>query len=92
MANYKFCNRLRLFVQMAQVIDFPLVGFKLPMSFRKSSSYSRSVVIYPEDGYNFFMGREVRDIYTLADSFGLSVVVEVENGVSVIRVSEYIKN
>lgn len=92
MANYKFLNRLRLFVQMAQVIDHPVLGYKLPMSFRKPSFYTRSVVIYPEDGYNFFMGQEVQVLYSLANSFGLSVVVDVENGVSVIRVSEYIKH
>lgn len=92
MANYKFCNRLRNFVQMAQFINSPLVGFTLPMSFRKSSFWTRSVVIYPQDGYGFFMGHEIQDIAKIADSFGLSVVVDVENGVPVIRVLEYIKH
>ena len=91
MANFSKSSKLRLFLEMAQFVDYPLLGYVLPVSFRKPSSFSRSLVIYPQDGYDFFSGIEVKHVVDIASSFGLTVFVDIENGVPVIRVSEYFK-
>lgn len=89
MANFSKSKRLRLFLEMSQYVNHPLLGYVLPVSFRKPSYYSRSLVVYPQNGYDFFLGSEVAHVVDIASSFGLSVFVDVENGLPVIRVSEY---
>ena len=91
MANFSKSSKLRLFLEMSQCVDYPLLGYVLPVSLRKPSFYSGSLVIYPQDGYDFFSGSEVKRVVDIASSFGLSVFVDVENGLPIIRVSEHFK-
>lgn len=91
MANFSKSSRLRLFLEMSQCVEYPLLGYVLPVSFRRPSLYSGSLVVYPQEGYDFFSGMEVKHVVDIASSFGLSVFVDVENGLPVIRVSEHFK-
>lgn len=88
-ANFKLSERLRLFVQVAANYKSLTLGDKLPLSIRKQYSWSQTIVIYPESDYDFFTGREVMRILSLAESLNLDSAMSTENGVPVIEITDY---
>ncbi len=87
MANFELLPALRQFVDVLVNVSRPLVGDKLPISIRKRYSTSQTIVIFPEDGYNFFISYELDRILTVAEVFNCSVTITVCGDVPTIEVT-----
>lgn len=87
--NFVLSEKLRLFLSLGSGHKFLVLGDKFPVSIRKSYSFSQSIMIYQESGYDFFTIRELHYFMSLADSLSLSFYVTVENGVTVIEITDY---
>lgn len=88
--SFELSEKLRLYLQVACNYKSLTLGVRCPVSIRRRYSMSQTIVIYPESGYNFFSSREVMCYVSLANGLGLDSYVEVENGVPVITVCDYI--
>lgn len=91
-ANFILSEKLRLFLSLGSSHKFLSLGMKFPVSIRKRYSFSQTMMIYQESGFDFFTMRELHYFMSLADSLGLSFYVTVENGVPVIEISDYTIN
>lgn len=89
MSNFELSSRLRLFLSIAVQGRCSFIGSKCPVSIRKRYTFSQSLVIYPESDYSFFTANEVMSFISLANDFNLDAFVETENGVAVIKISDY---
>lgn len=87
--NFVLSEKLQLFMQVACNYRALTLGERFPVSIRRSYTYSQSIIIYPEGDYSFFTSKEVMCFITLATSLNLDSFVETENGVAVIKVSDY---
>lgn len=92
MSDFELSAKLRLYLQLAIENHCPDIGVKCPVSVRKRYSWSQSMVIYPEAGFQFFSYSEVWRYITLANSLGLESFVSSENGLPVIEITENFKN
>ena len=94
--NIFLMNKFRLTPALRALIDadaktcHPLLGYRLPVSVIGRGYRSQSVDVYPEDGYDFFMGCEVARIYQLAKEFDLVVAVKCENSQIYVHITEYL--
>lgn len=87
--NFVLSEKLRLFLSIGSSHKFLVLGDKFPVSIRKRYSFSQTIMIYPESGYDFFTIRELHFFMSLAESLGLSFYVTAENGVPVIEITDY---
>lgn len=92
MSNFELSSRLRLFLSIAVQGRCSFIGSRCPVSILQRYTFSQDIVIYPEAQYQFFTGREVHSVFTLADALGLACYVSCRSGVPVIEISDYIKN
>ena len=91
MANFNLTPVLRQFLDVTAKSSREYIGEKLYVSIRKRYLYSQTIVLFPEDSYNFMMGNEVQFVLNVAQILSLEVVVRVENGLPVIEVTDYSK-
>ena len=91
MANFNLTPALRQFLDVTAKSSRDYVGEKLYVSIRKRYQWSQTIVLFPEDGYNFLMGNEVQFILNAAQVLYLDVCVRVENGLPVIEVTDYFR-
>ena len=91
MANFNLTPVLRQFLDVSAKSSREYIGEKLYVSIRKRYLYSQTIVLFPEDSYNFMMGNEVQFVLNVAQILSLEVVVRVENGLPVIEVTDYSK-
>lgn len=91
MANFDLSPVLRQFLDVTARSSREYIGEKLYISIRRRYQWSQSLVLYPEDGYNFMTMHEVQFILNAAQVLYLYVCVRVENGLPVIEVTEYFK-
>ena len=89
MANFNLTPALRQFLDVTARSSREYIGEKLYVSIRKRYQWSQTIVLFPEDGYDFLMGNEVQFILSAAQVLYLYVCVRVENGLPVIEVTEY---
>ena len=87
--NFKLSEKLRMYLNIACNYKSLTLGNRCPVSIRRRYSWSQSIVIYPEAGYNFFLSREVMRYFTLAESLCLDSSIDVENGLPIITISDY---
>lgn len=80
---------LRGFLAADAMTNHQLLGWRLPISILQRNEHSCTIRIFPEDGYNFFMGCEVARIYNLASLFELSCLVIVRDSKTYVEVSDY---
>lgn len=92
MSNFELSTKLRLFLSLGSNHKFLRLGKKLPVSIRRRYTFSQSIVIYQECGYDFFTGREISRLLKLTDSLELDFSVTTENGVPVIEITDYNAN
>lgn len=90
--NFVLSERLKLFLQVACNYKCLTLGERFPVSIRRSYTYSQSIYIYPESDYSFFTYNEVMCFMSLAKGLNLESFVEIENGVAVIKISDYTIN
>lgn len=90
--NFVLSERLKLFIQVACNYGVLTLGERFPVSIRKRYTYSQSIYIYPERDYSFFTANEVLSFISLANGLNLDSFVESENGVVVIKISDYSLN
>lgn len=90
--NFVLSEKLRLFLSIGSCHKFLTLGNKLPVSIRKRCSFSQTIMIYQESGYDFFTIRELHYFMSLADSLSLAFYVTAENGVAVIEITDYTIN
>lgn len=89
MSCFSLSTRMRAFLEADAMHSFPVIGYRLPVSIRKQYSNTCKLWIFPEDGFDFFMGSEVAVIFDLAKCFDLSVSVHPLGDVVIIEVSDY---
>lgn len=87
--NFELSEKLRLYLQVACNYRSLTLGVKCPVSIRRRYSWSQSIVIYPEAGYDFFLSREVMCYLSLANGLCLDSSIDVENGLPIITISDY---
>lgn len=87
--NFVLSDKLKLFIQVACNYKCLTLGERFPVSIRRKYTYSQSIYIYPESYYSFFTANEVMRFITLANGLNLDSFVETENGVAVIKISDY---
>lgn len=92
MANFDLTPALQQFLNVTANGPRGYVGEKLYASIRQRFFWSQTIVLYPEDGYNFLTGSEVQHIIHAANVFSLEVCVSVRNSLPVIEVTDYITN
>lgn len=90
MANFELLPALRQFVDVLVNDRRPIVGEKLPISIRRQYEYGQTIVLFPEDGYDFFVSGEFERILVCAKVFNCCVVFASRAGVPVIEVSSWI--
>ena len=88
-ANFNLSAKLRLFLSIGSSYRVLTLGAKLPVSIRRRYSFSQTIVIYPEEPYNFFMCNEVMCFISLAKGLELDASITIENGVPVIEITDY---
>lgn len=91
MANFDLSPVLRQFLDLTARSSREFIGKELYVSIRRRYQWSQSLVLYPEDGYNFMTMHEVQFILNAANVLYLSFSFRVENGLPVIEVTEYFK-
>ena len=89
MSNFELSSRLRLFLQLATQYEYHYIGVKCPVSIRRRYSSSQSLVIYPENEYDFFSAREIEKTLVLVNALDLAVMVSAENGLPIMEVTDY---
>ena len=89
MANFNLTPVLRQFLDVTTKSSRQYVGEKLYVSIRKRYQWSQTLVLFPEDGYEFLMGNEVQHVLNVAAVLSLDVCVRCENGLPVIEVTDY---
>ena len=87
--NFVLSEKMRLFLSIGSSNEFLRLGDKFAVSIRKRYSFSQTMMIYQESGYDFFTIRQLHFFMSLAESLGLCFFVTAENGVPVIEVSDY---
>lgn len=89
MANFSLTPKLRQLVSV--LVNAPRIGVgdKLPISIRQRGFYSQSIVIFPEDGYTFFISTEIGRILHLAEVYGCDALFCVRGDVPVIEITDY---
>lgn len=90
--NFILSEKLKLFLQVACNYKAITLGEKLPVSIRRRHTYSQSIFIYPESDYNFITINEAIYFLSLAKNLDLYAFVETENGVPVIKITDYSLN
>lgn len=88
-SNFELSEKLRLYLQVACNYKSLTLGVRCPVSIRRQSSWSQHIVIYPEDGFNFFSCNEATSYLSLAKGLGLDAYVEIENGLPVLVINDY---
>lgn len=88
-SNFKLSEKLRLFLSIGSSHKFLTLGVSFSVSIRKRYSFSQTIVIYQEFGYDFFTAREIRYLMSIAVSLDLDFSVTVENGLPVIEITDY---
>lgn len=91
MANFNLSPVLRQFLDITARSSRDFIGKKLYVSIRRRYQWSQTIVLFPEDGYNFMTGNEVQFILNAAQVLYLDVCFQVENDLPVIEVTEYFK-
>lgn len=86
--NFVLSEKLRLFITIGSRYRVLTLGNRLAVSIRRRYSYSQSIYIYPESGYNFFLRSEVMCFISLANGLELDAYVTIENGLPVIEVTD----
>lgn len=89
---FKLSPRLRDFLRIGSSSRSIGFGVKYPISIRRRSDFNQTVWIFPESDYPFFLGREVRDICSLAELLGLSCSVFPYGNLVLIHVDDYLIN
>ena len=89
MSKFSLSPHLRSFLSVSSQKRNPLLGYRLPISIVAGYSVAKQIRVFPENGYDFFLGREISDIYTLADFFDLSVYTRRSDNSVIIIVSDY---
>lgn len=87
--NFVLSEKLRLFLSLGSNHKFLRLGKKLPVSIRRRYTFSQSIVVYQERGYDFFTACEIQHLMSLVDSLVLDFSVTAENGVPVIEITDY---
>lgn len=89
MANFNLTPALRQFLNVTANSSREYIGEKLYVSIRRRYTWSQTIVLFPEDGYNFMMGCEVQHIINAADVLNLDVCIRVKENLPVIEVTDY---
>lgn len=87
--NFVLSEKLRLFLSLGSNHKFLILGDRFPVSVRKRYSFSQTIMIYQESGFDFFTARELHYFISLAHCLSLTFYVTVENGVPVIEITDY---
>lgn len=89
MSDLQLSPRLREFINYSQRF-FPCdLGERYPISIRKKYSFSQSILIFPDEGYNFFMGSELSRFISIANDMRLNLCVCPHYDIVVIEVTDY---
>ena len=88
--KFSLSPALRALLAADSLTNHPELGERLPVSVRQRGSMSQSIRVYPEDGYDFFMGCEVARIYRLASDFDLMMSIESDGSQVYITITEYL--
>lgn len=88
-SNFELSEKLRLYLQVACDYRHFKLGDRCPVSIRRRYSWSQSMIIFPEAGYDFFTSKEVMCYLSLAESLCLDSSIDVENGLPVITITDY---
>lgn len=91
MNKFSLSPALRALLAADSMTNHPILGERLPVSVRQRGSMSQRIRVFPEDGYDFFMGCEVARVYRLASDFGLMMSVECDGSLVYITITEYLK-
>ena len=91
MANFDLTPVLRQFLDVTANGSCEYVGKRLYVSIRKRYQWAQTIVLYPENDYNFMTGKEVQHVLNAAGVLGLDVCIRVENGLPVIEVTDYFR-
>ena len=89
MANFNLTPALRQFLDVTAKSSREYVGEKLYVSIGQRSKWSQTLVLFPEDGYNFLMGCEVQHVFNAANVLDLAVCVRCFDGLPVIEVTDW---
>ena len=87
--SFELSESLRLFLSIGSNHKFLRLGVKFPVSIRRRYTFSQSIVIYNELGYDFFTANEIRRFMSLAECLDLAFAITAENGVPVIEITDY---
>lgn len=89
MANFELVPALRQLVDVLVNVPKPRVGDKLPISIRKRYPSHQTIVLFPEDGYNFFVPGEISRVLAAADILCCDVVISARGDVPTIEISSW---
>ena len=89
MSNFQLSPRLREFINYSQRCFPRDLGDRYPMSIRKKYSFSQTILIFPDEEYNFFMGSELSRFIRIANDMRLDVCVCTLYGIVVVEVTDY---
>lgn len=89
MSDFQLSPRLREFINYSQRYFPRDLGECYPISIRKKYSFSQSILIFPDEQYDFFNGHELSRFIRVAHDIGLDLLVCSHYGVVVIEVTDY---
>ena len=89
MSNFQLSPKLREFINYCQRYFPRDLGDRYPISIRKKSSLSQTILIFPDEQYDFFMGSELSRFIRVAHDMGLEMLVCSHYGIVVVEVTEY---
>lgn len=90
--KFKLTRNLRSLLAADAMSKHQLLGYRLPVSVVGRAYHSCTIRIYPEDGYEFFMGCEIARIYNLAKDFDCSSFVVCHGTQIVVEITDYFKD
>lgn len=89
--KFKLTANLRNLLAADAMSKHQLLGYRLPVSVVGRGYHSCTIRIFPEDGYNFFMGCEIARIYNLAKDFDCSSFVQCKGSQIIVEITDYFK-
>lgn len=90
MADFSLIPQLRQLVDVLVSAPNCKVGDGLPISIWRRFSYSQTIVIFPEDGYNFFMPTEINCILAFVEIYKCSAIITAIGDIPVVKITAYL--
>lgn len=89
MKDFSLSQKLAQFVAIGSSSLLLGLGEKYPISIRRKYSFSQSICIFPDSGYNFFMANEIVRLNALANVLDLECVVYPHGSVVCVEITDY---